>query len=249
MDLHRLLGLLLLSTVLRPNRWFFRSDPYLWTAHVSGTATIGDITVPVETGSAGLFSQISFLGNLFVEVGRNRWSGAFEIGNISFDNNTEVGGSAPTGTSVGYSYRIFLLRLLGVYRVTALEASQGVSIFAGARYISHDMDVDSSLGPPDLDLAFSEAWFDPVVGVRYHTPLPGNFMVTVSGDVGGFGVGSEFSWSTSGVLGWRFSRRVGITLGYRYMSVDYKNSGSGSSDSFAYEGNQHGLMLGVLLAL
>ena len=124
-----------------------------------------------------------------------------------------------------------------------------MSVLAGLRYFSHDVDVDPYAGPPDLDLAFSEGWWDPTVGVRYHTPLPGNFMVTVSADVGGFGIGSEFSWSTTGVLGWRFSRPVGITLGYRYMSVDYRNPGSGPSDSFAYEGNLHGLMLGVLLVL
>ena len=234
---------------VEPNRWFFRADPYLWTANVSGTATLGDITVPIDPGSEGIFSQISFLGNLFVEVGRNRWSGLFEIGNISFDGSTVVGGSAPTGTSLGYSYRVFLLRLFAVYRVTALEASQGVSVLAGLRYNSHDVDVDTYDGPPDLDLAFSEGWLDPTVGVRYHTPLPGNFMVTASAEVGGFGIGSEFSWSTTGVLGWRFSRPVGITLGYRYMSVDYRSPGSVPSDSFAYEGNLHGLMLGVLLVL
>ena len=76
-----------------------------------------------------------------------------------------------------------------------------------------------------------------------------NFMVTASAEVGGFGIGSQFAWSTTGVVGWRCSRPVGITLGYRYMSVDYKDPGPAPSDSFAYDGNLHGLMLGILLVL
>lgn len=256
---HRLLGLVIVSAVLsqrpghaqqvEPDRWFFRSDPYLWTADISGTATVGDVTVPIDPGSEGTSSEISLLGNVFVEVGRNRWSGVFEIGTVSFDDSTVVGEGAPPGTSLSYSYTVFLFRLMAVYRVTALEASQGLSVLAGLRYNSHDLDVDAYEGPPDLDLAFSEGWFDPTVGIRYHAPLPGNFMVTASAEIGGFGIGSEFSWSTTGVLGWRFSRPVGITLGYRYMSVDYRSPSSVSSDSFAYEGNLHGPMLGVLLVL
>ena len=255
MSLYRLLGLVFVSAVLspcpghaqqvEPNRWFFRADPYLWTANGSGTATIGDVAVPLDPGSQG----VSFLGNLFIEVGRNRWSGLIETGNISFDGSSVVGGSAPTGTSLDYSYKVFLARLFAVYRVTALEASQGVSVLAGLRYNSHDVEVDTYDGPQDLDLAFSEGWWDPTVGVRYHTPLLGNFMATASAEVGGFGIGSEFAWSATGVLGWRFSRPVGITLGYRYMSVDYRSPGSVPTDSFAYEGNLHGLMLGVLLEL
>ncbi len=255
MGLYRLLGLVLIGTVLspcaghaqqvEPNRWFIRADPYVWSASVSGTATIGDVAVPLDPGSAG----ISFLGNLFVEVGRDRWSGLFEFGNISFDGNAQIGGSGPSVTSLSYSYGVFLVRAFALYRVTALEASQGVSILAGLRYNSHDVELETYDGPPDLDLAFSEGWWDPTVGVRYHTPLPGNFMATASGEVGGFGIGSEFAWSATGVVGWRFSRPVGVTLGYRYMSVDYRDPASVPSDSFAYEGNLHGLMLGLLLVL
>jgi hypothetical protein len=74
-------------------------------------------------------------------------------------------------------------------------------------------------------------------------------MVTANAEVGRFGNGSDFAWSAAGVLGGRFSRPAGVTLGYRYMWVDYKNPNSGSSEGFAYKGNVHGLMLGVLLVL
>jgi hypothetical protein len=236
------------AQTVEPNRWFLRSDPYLWTANVSGTATIGDVTVPVDRGG-GPLSQVSFLGNLFVEVGRNRWSGSFEFGSVSFDDSTAVGGAAPTGTNLDYSYGIFLARLFVVYRLTALDTPQGVSVLAGVRYTSHDLEVRSYSGAPDDEPAFSERWWDPTVGVRYHRPLPANLLVTVSADIGGFGVGSDLAWSATGVLGWRFSRPVGVTLGYRYMWVDYTKPGSAPSESFTYKGNQHGLMLGVLLVL
>ncbi len=259
MRVYRLLRLLLLcaalspqtgnAQVLEPDRWHLLSDPYLWTAKISGTAIIGDVTVPVDRGSDGVLGELAFFGNLFVEVGRNRWAGALEIGTASFDDSTVVDGAGLTPTTLGYGYEILLMRLIVAHRLTALDVPQGVRVFVGARYSSHKLEVSTPADPTDPDASYSEGWLDPIVGGRFHTPLPGNTFVTVGGDVGGFGIGSDFSWTTSGIIGWRFSQPVGVTLGYRYMSIDYKRPGSASSESFAYKGNQHGLMLGVVLIL
>jgi hypothetical protein len=76
----------------------------------------------------------------------------------------------------------------------------------------------------------SVSWVDPLVFARLrHRFAPGlNFFV--SGDVGGFDVGSKFSWQVLAALDYEFCRSRTVTwsamLGYKALSVDY-SQGSG----------------------
>jgi hypothetical protein len=47
------------------------------------------------------------------------------------------------------------------------------------------------------------------------------------GDVGGFGVGSEFTWQAFGGIGYKFDSqgRYSMLAGWRHLSVDYENEG------------------------
>jgi hypothetical protein len=63
------------------------------------------------------------------------------------------------------------------------------------------------------------------------------------GDIGGFGVGSKFTWNTSALLGYSVSRVVSVWLGYRALGLDYK-SGSGFN-KIEFDAIMHGPILGV----
>jgi hypothetical protein len=61
-------------------------------------------------------------------------------------------------------------------------------------------------------------------------------------DVGGFGVGSQFSWNALAAYSWEIAVRDGVTysglLGYRALDVDYEQ-GSGRN-KYEYDVLQHG---------
>ena len=67
------------------------------------------------------------------------------------------------------------------------------------------------------------------------------------GDIGGFDVGSRFSWNLLGAYSWQIGARDGLTysgiLGYRLLSVDYVQ-GSGAARS-EYDVLQHGPLMGL----
>jgi hypothetical protein len=86
-------------------------------------------------------------------------------------------------------------------------------------------------------------WIDPIVGLRYHGDLGEHWSVNARADVGGFGVGSDFAWNASALLGYRFSSWCSAHLGYRALSLDFE-SGSGS-DSLAYDLTMNGPIIGV----
>jgi hypothetical protein len=74
------------------------------------------------------------------------------------------------------------------------------------------------------------SWVDPVIGARLrHNFAPGLNLV-VSGDVGGFDVGSKFSWQALAALDYEFYKTKNVSwsgvIGYKALNVDY-SQGSG----------------------
>ncbi len=91
------------------------------------------------------------------------------------------------------------------------------------------------------------SWIDPVVGLRLrHQFAPGSEL-TLSGDVGGFGVGSQFTWQAVGAYRWTFAKTHSAIwsamLGYKALYADYSK---GSGDTlYTYDMLQHGPIVGV----
>lgn len=64
-------------------------------------------------------------------------------------------------------------------------------------------------------------------------PLENRWRLGVRGDIGGFGVGSSFTWQVRPFAGYRFGSLFELLLAYRVLGVDYE-TGSGA-DLFAYD--------------
>lgn len=117
--------------------------------------------------------------------------------------------------------------------VGMLEAGAGIALddarhwhaLAGLRYV--DIRYDVGLGP--LSGRLDADWLDPWIGARGEYALGNRFAGMLRGDVGGFGVGTEFTWQALAVLRARLAEHVAIDLGYRAIDVDYR-SGVGSFD-------------------
>src|SRR5690606_25002089 len=104
-----------------------------------------------------------------------------------------------------------------------------VEPYAGARYVSFETDVRIvGGGPAGLAAAASSDldWWDPVVGVRARAPITERFSAGGFADIGGFGVGSEFSWEVFAGLDYAFTDHVSAVAGFRYLSIDYEEGGT-----------------------
>jgi hypothetical protein len=93
-------------------------------------------------------------------------------------------------------------------------------------------------------------WVDPLVGLRLrHQLAPGQELV-LRGDIGGFDVGSQFTWNVLAAYSWRIGTHHGATysgiLGYRALGVDYEQ-GSGVN-RFEYDVTQHGPIVGLAVS-
>ena len=73
--------------------------------------------------------------------------------------------------------------------------------------------------------------------------LSPKLVFTILGDAGGGGANSDYQ--VAGLLGWKF-KKLTLQGGWRYLSVNYRPSGSAS---FIYDMATSGLIFGVTIPL
>jgi hypothetical protein len=171
---------------------------------------------------------------------------------------------------VNVTTKMVIFELAGAYQLASWGSTSGmpgsgtaIDIYGGGRLWWQQADVSLALSA-SLSLilprrtftisgnrAFADSgditWVDPIVGLRLrHQFAPGSEL-TLSGDVGGFGVGSEFSWQAIGAYRFTFAKTNNVTwsgmLGYRALYVDYSK---GAGDTlYVFDMLQHGPVAGL----
>jgi hypothetical protein len=71
----------------------------------------------------------------------------------------------------------------------------------------------------------TDAWWDPVIGLRARYNFNDKFYVTARGDIGGFSIGSQLTWQLEGALGCQLTPHIFAEVGYRALSIDYDSNG------------------------
>jgi hypothetical protein len=163
---------------------------------------------------------------------------------------------------VGGAFEIARWSNGGGYRGAPVFAPYtAVDVLAGARYWHQDVDIrfglTAGLDVGGLVVSRNRAiarggdvdWVDPLVGFRIRHGLAPGQELLLRADVGGFDVGSQFSWNVLGAYSFDFAVRDGVTysgmLGYRALSVDFEK-GSGTS-TFKEDVVLHGPVVGLTL--
>ncbi len=224
------------------NVWSFDVVPYLWLAGYEGTFGLPGVSVASPKGqieSADSFaSHISAAAMLAGQV-RYRDAGLFFDGawlQLKTEGEVQSGG-AYSGAEIKSDIAYGTLALS--YRLPPLGRLQ-TDVLAGARvwHISNEIDFNSGLAA-GFTVDRSRTWADPIIGASLKYDLTRHWFGTIIGDVGGFGVGSDISWSIFGGVGYRFTSWFSATLGYRYLHVDY------DKEDFLMNANVQGLLLGL----
>jgi hypothetical protein len=188
---------------------------------------------------------------LVFEGRKNRWGfvGDALYANLGKSTSTDV-----TGIKIDPTVKLSYLGAGGFYRLGTWDLSQTpanavpsvtVDAMAGARYTYLDMKLDLK---GFRSASGDKAWVDPLVGARAIFDLSERWAASLTGNLGGFGVGSDFTWHAWGLLGYRFSlfskdNNAAVFGGYRALSWDYTDGGG--DDKFEWDVTLHGPILGI----
>lgn len=194
-------------------------------ASIDGKAGIGSVSADVDVGFDDILDNLEFGAMLAYRGERGRFAVVADL--IFMALEQKKNGLGPLG---GAQAKVeadqLIVELDGSWAVT-----ERLDAYGGLRYWELDTELDVVGGGPlgeTLSADMTEDWVDPIVGLRYAMPLSEHWDFIVRGDIGGFGVGSDFTWHASAFANWQFSEHGSLLFGYRHMDVDY-DDGSGSS--------------------
>jgi len=217
--------------------WSFDWAPYYWSASLSGSLAIDGQEIDLEGGGGGGLGAPALTGYLgHIEAHHGPWTYCFAP---IFINASDMAGGQPPTTDANVTIKAQVHELF-----VAREFTPGWEWMVGARYQKLETDMDLSIGGVPLSShKSSTSWTDPIVGLRYNTPLGGDWSLHCRSDIGGFGVGSDFVWNASAVANYKFTELFGVTLGYRALSYDF--SADGPSGRTSYNLSMFGPIIGV----
>ena len=214
--------------------WVFQVTPYMWASGLAGNISPFRVapTIAIEKSFSDVLNDLNFGGFLNVWARYDRFVFSGDVMYINTTHSSAVGPlpalpiAIPPGTVINGSVdsKQFTATLQGGYRV---YESPGFTFdaLAGVRFwqVSNDVTV-SALG---LSRSYGESfgWADPVVGARVFLQLTDKFSIQAQADIGGFGAGSDFTWSALATLNYLVTDHLSLSAGYKVLDVNFNRDG------------------------
>jgi hypothetical protein len=222
------------------DKWQFSVTPYAWLMSMDTKATIRNYSVTSNINFSDTIKDVAFAGQMHFEAQKGKWGFFFDPAYLKITSNETLS----TGKDVRLQIEEWLVELGGFYQLgkwsldEKRKRSVTVDVLGGGRYwyLSTDLDISSI-----TNQSKTTSWVDPFIGARLTADITEKVVFNIRGDIGGFSVGSDFSWNAIGAFGYRFTKDITGYLGYRALYVNYK---AGTSD-IRYEATSYGPIMGL----
>ncbi len=210
-----------------PDVWQITVAPYLMGAGMSGNTTLRGRDVEVDVSASNIFSNLQFGAMGLVVARKGDWGFGADVIWAALGTSTDLAN---------------------------IDADQGAFAFYGLRRLNPAADVTFGIrvnvlrgqlgfkGAAQTVVEQDKVWVDPIVGLLLRSPMERRVIARVYGEIGGFGVGSDFAWQIFPTVGIRVGERATIDLGYRWIGTDYE-SGEGN-ERFAWDVLMQGPVIG-----
>jgi hypothetical protein len=216
--------------------WRVTVAPYLMGAAMGGTVAVAGQEADLDMSASDIFSNLQFGAMGLVVARKDNWG----VGGDAIWMSLGANGTAPgpIGVTVSADMSQGAFAFYGLRRL-----APSADLFFGGRvnYLSTNLRFNGPLAVRSVD--GSKTWFDPIVGFQLRTPdTGGRWHAQVYTEIGGFGVGSTFSWQVFPTIGVRLTERASLEVGYRWLDLDY-STGEGTT-LFEYDVLTQGPIMG-----
>lgn len=228
--------------------------PYFWLLGADGDISIGGFDTHIDFNFIDVVDDSDRIVPLMAEIAVDfeSWSIYLNTTYAGVELNNVSGTLGPLQRTADITASLGWFELGAVLPLIRPEAGHKDSSFeldtyGGLRltYMDIERNINTSSGgvPSGAESRDdSELWLDPFIGLRARQNLSERWSLAVLGDIGGFGVGSEFSWQAMAGLRWSFKIAEHpslLFLGYRALAQDY------SSGEFTWDATVHGPAFGI----
>jgi opacity protein-like surface antigen len=229
--------------------WTFDVAPfYLWIPALDGTVTVRGLSADVDLSVGDtldlLFDSFKFAATGRAEARKGNVLLTLGLMYMNLEENTQT----DIGLGVTTEFKQLILEFGGGYHLLDWSLpgegfpTLAVDFLAGGRFVH----LDSGLTIENFaDVDRSQDWLDPFLGARLKLDIIDRVSVSVRGDIGGFGVGSHFTWNMAALVAYQASQRITLGAGYRILDINF-SEGTGSN-KFKYDVQMRGPMLGFAI--
>lgn len=206
--------------------WQYQVTPYVWATGLGGHLTPyrGASTIAFDESFSDILDDLDFAMFVAASARRDRFVVA---GDLTFSQSSRAGFIAP-GLGASGSLKQRSLTALAGYSVVRDEKST-VDIMGGLRAWSLQAEVEApAIG---AQKSGSKRFTDPIIAVRGTFNVAPKWSLSLYGDYGGFGVGSDETWQVIGAASYALSDNKFLSVGYRHLDVDYESSGGTRVDA------------------
>jgi opacity protein-like surface antigen len=209
------------GTAASSDAWTFTLSPYVWFSGLGGEVTgprgVGE-SFTADFGDIFGTMKFSFMG--LAEARRGNFSLVTDIMYLNLQQGVPVPGF---GEFSGGSARTQSVEISAIGLYTLAEGSAGrIELGGGIRGWWFDTELRLDPGRlPGRTQSTSTSWVDPVISARGVIRLNDSLSITAYGDIGGFGVGSQFTWQAFGTLDYRVTENISVSAGFRWIHIDY----------------------------
>ena len=215
-------------------------------AAIDGEARIGDLTVPVDVNMSDLFDALEFGAMGAWRMENDTWSFTLDatymgLGGSHKSNRGLVKGDADID-------QVTLMGTLG------RRWTEHVEFLASLSYFDLSADLRLATTAPVTgvvtvrEASQGASWVDPLIGLQYNVPFADRWRFNLRGDIGGFGVGSDFSYQALVNLGWQATDTTRLVFGYRLIGFDYEDGDRGSRHYQRYDLTEQGPLAGIAVS-
>lgn len=199
------------------DEWDVLVAPYLMGAAMSGTTTVRGLEAEIEMSASDIFSNLQFGAMGLLVARKGDWG---------------VGGDAiwmSLGTTVAETNVDFNQGAFAVYGLRRLGPAADFTF--GMRL--NTLQADLKFKRIDVERTQDKTWVDPIAGVILRSPGDRRVQYRLYTEVGGFGLGSDFTWQIFPVVGIKLTEQAAIELGYRWLDIDYESGED--NEKFGYD--------------
>ncbi|WP_080839935.1 hypothetical protein [Agrobacterium genomosp. 13] len=237
--------------------WAFQATGYLWATGLNGNISPfrRAPTLHVEKSFSDVMDDLNFGGFLNIWGRYDRFVLSGDLMYVDTTDSKAAGPlpalqipglpTLPAGAAVGANVdtQEFMATLQAGYRVIDADGFS-LDALAGARFwhISNDVAVTAShplIGSVSASHRESFGWLDPVIGARAFFSLTDKLSVQGQVDIGGFGAGSDLTWSALATVNYVFTDTLSVSAGYKVLDVDY------SHDGYVFDSRLSGPVVGL----
>jgi len=237
--------------------WAFQATGYLWATGLNGNVSPFQRapTLHVEKSFSDVMDDLNFGGFLNIWGRYDRFVLSGDLMYVDTTDSKAAGPlpalqipglpTLPAGAAIDATVdtQEFMATLQAGYRLIDADGFS-LDALAGGRFwhISNDVAVTAShplIGSVSASHRESFGWVDPVIGARAFFSLTDKLSVQGQVDIGGFGAGSDLTWSALATVNYIFTDTLSVSAGYKVLDVDY------SRDGYVFDSRLSGPVVGL----